>query len=139
MPNGGTDNCGVCGFNRANGGKWGWPEDKAAFEKAYCTIRDVPIPHPIFTYCANCRTKSEIPDGPILACGLHEKGVLYRRIPWHGKNRPQMAKVTGTCSVCNGPFEDGIQVDDKEDPVKFCCNDHYLEWWKQRHPDEKLK
>ena len=63
---------------------------------------------------------------------------MYRRIPWYGKNRPQIVKVTGTCSVCNDPFENGIQVDDEKGPARFCCNAHYLEWWKQRHPDEKL-
>ena len=114
MPNGGTDNCGVCGFNRANSGKWAWPEDNSAFERAYCTIREVPIPSPLWTYCANWHTKNEVPDGPIFTCGLHEKGYLYRRIPWHGKNRPQMAHVSGICAVCQSSFNDGIQVDNEE-------------------------
>jgi hypothetical protein len=41
MPNGGIDNCGVCGFNRANEGVWG-RDDYTADERldsAYCTIR----------------------------------------------------------------------------------------------------
>ena len=138
MPNGGIDNYGVCGFNKANGGKWGWPDDKGALERAYCTIRDVPIPNPLWTYCANRHTKSDIPYGPILTSGLHEKGILYRRIPWHGKNCPQHC-AAGKCAVCDNGFENGLQVDDKEGPLTFCCNDHYLNWWKQRHPDCPLE
>lgn len=138
MPNGGTDNCGLCGFNKANGGKWAWPEDKRAFEKAYCTIRNVPIPNPLWTYCANWHTKSEIPYGPIFTSGLHEKKALYRRIPWHGKNCPQHS-ATGACVVCHNDYENGLLVEDEGSTVTFCSNDHYLDWWKQRHPDCPLQ
>src|SRR5687768_3895847 len=47
MPNGGLDNCGVCGFNRANEGVWG-REDYTSDERldnAFCTIRGVEIPN----------------------------------------------------------------------------------------------
>ena len=68
MPNGGTDCCGTCWFNRSNGGEAGYDhrDDSIA---PFCVIRDVAIENPFYTYCANHPhrrpDRDPIPIGPI--------------------------------------------------------------------------
>jgi len=127
MPNGGGDNCWACGFNRANSGQWHGYHDLA--ELAYCTIRDVNISNPLWTYCANMHTRQAVPEGPILASGIYENG--YVRIPWHGDHEPLKGNVQGECAICGRVITKGIQIDmDTEGTRSFCCNSHYLSWWK---------
>ena len=94
MPNGGIDNCGVCGFNRANEGVWGRDDYTSAIrlENAFCTIRGVKISNALWTYCVNCESKETTPTGPICTVGLLEQkpGYLYARIPWHGGSQPRL-------------------------------------------------
>jgi len=135
MPNGGSDNCWACGFNRANKGKWGGFH--ALEEPAYCTIRSIPIQNPLWTYCSNIHTKVSLPSGPIFASGLYEIG--YVRIPWHNDKEPHLKEVQGKCDVCGRSIVEGIQIDaDVGEARRFCCNAHYLQWWKQNHPTEVL-
>lgn len=68
MPNGGSDCCGTCWFNRANGGERG----SASFRReipSFCKIRGLPIPDPFYTYCANHPhhrpNRDPIPIGPV--------------------------------------------------------------------------
>jgi hypothetical protein len=139
MPNGGLDNCGVCGFNRANEGVWG-REDYTSDErlqKAFCTIRGVSIANALWTYCVNCHSKDLTPDGPICMVGLHEKKHLYVRIPWHGARRPKL-NVPGTC-VCGRFAKEGIGVEIDEGEMHFSCNGHHVRWWKQQHPGESYR
>ena len=52
MPNGGSDCCGTCWFNRSNSGQRG----SVNFNRdipSFCEIRDLAIPNPFYTYCAN--------------------------------------------------------------------------------------
>ena len=52
MPNGGSDCCGTCWFNRSLGGERG----SANFNRevpSRCEIRNLDIPDPFYTYCAN--------------------------------------------------------------------------------------
>ena len=52
MPNGGSDCCGTCWFNRSLEGQRG----SANFNDeipSHCEIRDLDIPDPFYTYCAN--------------------------------------------------------------------------------------
>ena len=69
VPNGGSDCCGTCWFNRRNQGKEGYPKDNLE-EAPYCEIRDVVIPKPFYTYCANHPyrrpDRDPIPIGPIM-------------------------------------------------------------------------
>ena len=62
MPNGGSDNCGTCGFNAKN-------RHADRSEGDYCEIRDVLIENPFWTYCANHPhrrpQRDPIPIGPI--------------------------------------------------------------------------
>ena len=68
MPNGGSDCCGTCWFNRRNGGRKGYVRDPA-LGPAYCEIRSLPIENPFYTYCANHPHRSPerdaIPIGPV--------------------------------------------------------------------------
>ncbi len=74
MPNGGSDCCGTCWFNRKNHGQafYRYADDS---EPAHCEIRDVPIPIPFWTYCANHPrrqpAKDLIPIGPIYRANLN--------------------------------------------------------------------
>jgi len=68
MPNGGSDCCGTCWFNRKNGSKAGFGVSDLAGE-AYCEIRELEIPVPFWTYCANhphrAPDRDPIPVGPV--------------------------------------------------------------------------
>ncbi len=52
MPNGGSDCCGTCWFNRSNGGKSGSHNFNREIP-SFCEIRGLPISNPFNTYCAN--------------------------------------------------------------------------------------
>lgn len=86
MPNGGSDNCSTCSFNRWNMEKEGSAErHRRRSGTHHCEIRDEPIEDPGYTYCANHpwrrSVRDPIPVGPILvadAVGLGE----YRRVPF---------------------------------------------------------
>src|ERR1051326_3455914 len=126
MPNGGIDNCGVCGFNRANEGVWGHHHlSDERLANAFCAIRGVKILHALWTYCDNFRTKDLTPSGPICICGLSEAAVLYPRIPWHGSRQPVL-NVTGTCT-CGRSTENGISIETGAGAEFFCCNAHYVD------------
>ena len=134
MPNGGPDNCGTCGFNRRNRGIWRNPEPDEQ-QTSFCEIRQLPILGDHWTYCMNWHTHSPEPDGPVYSSGLYER--TYHRIPWHGSIDPEHAGP-GTCSECGERFGDGLEIAVEERaPRQFCCNLHYLTWWKREHPGEE--
>jgi len=68
MPNGGSDCCGTCWFNAKNKGEAGYAHshDPAL---ARCTIRNLAIENPFYTYCANHPHRrphrDSIPIGPV--------------------------------------------------------------------------
>ncbi|WP_419166504.1 hypothetical protein [Candidatus Palauibacter sp.] len=68
MPNGGSDCCGTCWFNRANAGEAGSANHEGSVS-SYCEIRDLPIPDPFYTYCSNhpyrLDRREPIPIGPV--------------------------------------------------------------------------
>lgn len=68
MPNGGSDCCGTCRFNNYIFKSKGHPELETE-KSAYCIIRKILIPDPLYTYCANHpqhnKEKIEIPLGPV--------------------------------------------------------------------------
>ena len=69
MPNGGSDCCGTCWFNRVNRGEAGYRKLDDNSEDPHCEIRDVAIDNPFYTYCANHPhrrpERDPIPIGPI--------------------------------------------------------------------------
>ena len=144
MPNGGPDCCGYCSYNRAVQ-EMGHPhlEQRERFvQLSYCTLRDVKITNPLWTYCRNFgdgehpadRHTGETPRGWISAHGLYEG---YVRIPWDQKNEPHM-DVPATCSICGRTTARGITIDHGGSTLAFCTNRHYVRWWKTIHEDDSL-
>ena len=72
MPNGGSDCCGTCWFNRANHGRAGSVNHDHSIP-SHCEIRDLAIEDPFYTYCANHPYRrpdqDPIPIGPVLRPG----------------------------------------------------------------------
>ena len=68
MPNGGSDCCGTCWFNRPLEGQRGVGNFNREIP-SHCEIRDLDIPDPFYTYCANhpCHRpgRDPIPIGPV--------------------------------------------------------------------------
>ena len=69
MPNGGSDCCGTCWFNRTNRGERDWSRHSDDSVPPYCEIREMAIDDPFYTYCANHPhrrpDRDPIPIGPI--------------------------------------------------------------------------
>lgn len=68
MPNGGSDCCGACWFNRSLEGRRGGSNFNRDIP-SHCEIRDLDIPNPFYTYCANHPYhrpgRDQIPIGPV--------------------------------------------------------------------------
>ena len=81
MPNGGSDCCGTCWFNSKNEGEPGYHGADRPGE-ARCTIRDLEIPNPFWTYCANHPhhnlQRIALPIGPVYTVAEDS----YARVPW---------------------------------------------------------
>ena len=84
MPNGGSDCCGTCWFNRKNHGEAGYAHVSEA-GAAYCEIRNLEIPNPFYTYCANHSHRSperdRIPIGPIWIDPSDQGREIWRQSP----------------------------------------------------------
>ena len=133
MPNGGPDNCGTCGFNRRNHGVWRNPAPDES-QTSFCEVRAVAILADHWTYCQNWHSRTRAPIGPVYISGLYDQG--YHRIPWHGMIAPEFIQ-TGVCNECGASIEDGISIATIESaPLGFCCNLHYMQWWKGQHPND---
>ncbi len=70
MPNGGSDCCGTCWFNRTNEGKAGYPKKpRSELPAPHCEIRGLDIRAPFYTYCANHPHRNpgkvRVPIGPV--------------------------------------------------------------------------
>lgn len=77
MPNGGSDNCGTCFFNRKN--RKETDENKVDNrEKDFCIIRNIPIECSFWTYCSNHQhhnpDRIDIPIGPVYVCKENSYG-----------------------------------------------------------------
>ncbi len=82
MPNGGSDCCATCWFNRSLAGKRG----SSNFDHripSHCEIRGLDIPDPFYTYCANHPyhrpDRDPIPIGPVL---VTDDASLSTRREW---------------------------------------------------------
>jgi hypothetical protein len=78
MPNGGSDCCGTCNFNRKNRGVAGYG-GRDNPEPPHCEIRGFPIRTPFYTYCANHPhhnpDRIQVPIGPVYEG--EERDVLH--------------------------------------------------------------
>jgi hypothetical protein len=120
------------------------PEQHEQFwELSHCTLRDVKITEPFWTYCRNfeygehpeSRDKEEKPTGMITVSGLYEG---YVRIPWDDNNEPH-TRLPATCSICGRVTDSGIEIAHKGEALGFCTNRHYLEWWVSVHHDDSYR
>ena len=143
MPNGGPDCCGNCGHNRARQMKISPSERVKFWSASHCTLRDVNITNPFWTYCRNylhgrledMGDKAPAkPIGWVMANGLYEG---YVRIPWHGAVEPHVS-VPATCSVCERKTDEGIEVMHEGAALGFCTNRHYIQWWRTVHQDDSF-
>ena len=84
MPNGGSDCCGACWFNRSNGGQRGSVNFKREIP-SFCEIRDLAIPNPFYTYCANHPyrrpNRDPIPIGPVYVHGDNDVREFWQPSP----------------------------------------------------------
>ena len=88
MPNGGSDCCGTCWFNRTNRGQRDWIKHADKSVPPYCEIRNLAIQDPFYTYCANHPhrrpDRDPIPIGPVMRHGGWKDGGFseYPRYVW---------------------------------------------------------
>lgn len=79
MPNGGSDCCGTCPFNRKNRGEPGYAHARDDGPD-HCDIRDLPIETAFWTYCVNHPHHNpeliRVPIGPVWVAGV---GFPYSR------------------------------------------------------------
>lgn len=74
----------------------------------------------------------------VWASGIYSDG--YQRIPWDGPADPVVVSADHAqpCDRC-GAAATGhalfIHPEDSKEPLFFCSNEHYLDWWKPRHPN----
>ena len=135
MPKGGADCCGNCDHNKAvQEMAHPHPNKMEEFwELSFCTLRNVKIKNPFWTYCDNfnygkkpeLRNKLEKPKRWITSSGLYEG---YVRIPWNGDIEPKVG-VSATCSICSRIVDSGIETEYKTETLEFCSNNHYVQWW----------
>jgi len=141
MPNGGPDCCGNCSYNKAVQ-EMGHPHPGPRLPPSHCTLRDVKITKPFWTYCGNfsygenpeTRNREETPRGWITASGLYEG---YVRIPWDDKSEPHVSVPT-SCLICGRKSAAGIEIDHNDTTFGFCTNRHYVEWWVSVHHDKSF-
>jgi hypothetical protein len=84
MPNGGSDCCGTCWFNAKNKGEAGYGHSRDP-EPDHCSIRDLPIEDPFYTYCANHPhhrpERDPTPIGPVFTGDASGNRTLWRPSP----------------------------------------------------------
>ena len=77
MPNGGSDCCLTCWFNRTNRGERDWLRHRDESVPPRCEIRDLAIQGPAYTYCANHPhrrpDRDPIPIGPVMRCDYDDE------------------------------------------------------------------
>ena len=159
MPNGGSDCCAFCGYNLAVQRLGVLPFSSRRASDLWkaearvllrCTLRDVSVPSFMHTYCANFTRgraggdppHARAPKGPAYALGPTEKNVTYPRIPWHHGHEPLFGDFPGQCFICQREIEGGRGVAvsaERGATLKFCCSSHYMQWWFQVHPGERLR
>jgi len=120
------------------------PEKRKRFwELSHCTLRDVNISNPFWTYCHNFtygkrseeRNLKDEPAGWIYSSGLYEG---YVRIPWDDTIEPQVS-VPAKCVICKRETKEGIVVEHAGTKLGFCTNRHYVQWWKTIHEDASIE
>lgn len=106
----------------------------SGFTTATIGVEEFPIPSPMWALCMQETHGPKRVNGHIFYPGLREH--CYSRIPAHGAIKPLFIDDS-RCDICGNEFSRGLVV---REETHFCCNKHYLQWWKARHPKlyEKL-
>lgn len=98
MPNGGSDCCGTCWFNAKNKGEAGHGHAQDP-EPAICTIRNLPIEDPFYTYCGNHpRRRPErdpIPIGPVFTGDYTGARTFWKPSPDTEEIRQHLLTLVG--------------------------------------------
>ncbi len=102
----------------------------ASFSTSAVSKKGIPVPSRLWTICTTESHGVSRTDGQVFYPGLYED-TIYFRIPAHGNIRPKL-NTRGICVVCDSPFQHGIRI---QESSHFCCNKHYLEWWRARNPE----
>lgn len=90
----------------------------------------IPVPGPLWTICTTESHGATRIGGQLFYPGLYENST-YFRIPAHSNILPEL-NASGNCVICNSSFDHGIRI---QEVSHFCCNKHYLEWWRARNPE----
>ncbi len=156
MGNGGGDSCRNCALNVAVQEMGPYPLGLFTRRKkkerwrslSRCSLRNLDIPHPFSTFCSNFKWPGQEREagevlGPIYAEGYTEEMWTYPRIPWHGEYEvfqvsPDMLGMEAKCSVCDRGSDKWLFVRDNDGAHVFCCNAHYVRWWRQVHSGEPV-
>jgi hypothetical protein len=106
MPNGGSDCCGTCPFNRKNRGEAGYAHARDPGPD-HCDIRDLPVEDAFYTYCSNHSHHNpgrvRVPIGPVWVMGEDH----YGREVWRpGPDTPEVrAEVLRLLATTPDPVE----------------------------------
>ena len=96
MPNGGSDCCGACWFNRSNSGKRGSRNFNRDIP-SFCVIRHLAIPNPFYTYCANHPyrrpNRDPIPIGPVYVHGNSDAREFWQPSPDSEEIRQHLLEI----------------------------------------------
>ena len=127
MPNGGSDCCGTCWFNRSLEGKGG----SSNFNRdipSYCEIRNLELSDPFYTYCANHPYhrpgKDPIPIGPVF---IGEGRSIWKQSPDTEEIRQHLFNIVS-----------GVESRDDEGyhfysaPAHIHALDQHIKWGEQR-------
>ena len=122
--------CRSCGFNATQAGHWGGLEEVVPGEIPYCTIRNLVLPSPLHTTCANQGTGDPTPRGPVFAQGLY---WAHSRVPWYWDCEPVVRTWDGPCPDCHrvGAFHLLLPLPG-EKRLWFCTDEAYRAWWEER-------
>ena len=93
-------------------------------EPGYCTIRNLSIAVPHWTYCKNWHSREANPEGPVFS-SIYDEG--YRRVPWLSHTAPETG-IDAMCVTCGIASGNGIGISLGTERFEFCGLAHYLAW-----------
>ena len=107
MPNGGSDCCGTCWFNRANGGQQGSHNHDHCIA-SHCEIRGLDISDPFYTYCANHPhhrpERDPIPIGPVFTGDSFGNRKEWQPSPDSEEIRQNLLRLVSVWGEPNGGY-----------------------------------
>ena len=116
LPNGGSDCCGTCWFNSKNKGEAGY-RHAGDNEPDFCTIRNLAIENPFYTYCGNHphrrSEKDRIPAGPVFVGDSSGSRKLWKPSPDSEEIRRHLLALLGDMAEQpTSEYPIGVYVDE---------------------------